>query len=226
MNRIDHFSRIWGNSWIIGRILIPILSKWGREEKGIVVDYGCGESPFSFCFPHAKAYLRFDINPKDDSVIAVDGKNIPCSDQSVDCFLLFQVLGDISDLVHFFQEVHRVLKPGGKFFIFETVSYPEHDLPHDYFRIMPEGLFWLAGQTGFLCSELNRLGGLFARFAHLWNVFVLGRLRSLPILGIGVLFAIALCNIGAHLLDQLMPHPRLGTDYVAKLIKPMLLVDK
>lgn len=226
LRRIDHFSRLWESNWIIGQSLLPVLLRWGREEKGIVVDYGCGESPFRFCFPHAKEYLRFDISPKDDAVIVVNGKNVPCADQSVDCFLLFQVLGDVPDLVPFFQEIHRVLKPGGRFLIFETISFPEHDLPHDYFRIMPEGLSRLAGLTGFLCAELHRLGGLFARLAQLMNTFILGRIRAVPVLGIGTLFIIVLVNIGAHFLDRLMPHPRLGTDYVAKLVKHSQPLDK
>jgi len=219
LRRIDQFNRFWGNNWIIGRQLIPILSDWGREEKGVVVDYGCGESPFRFCFPHARKYLRFDIKLNDNGVIPVDGNGIPCADNSVDCLLLFQVLGDIPDLKEFFNEVCRVLKSNGTFLIFETVSYPEHEFPNDFYRIMPSGINWLAEQTGFKIVEMIKLGGLFSRFAQLWNIFIMGRLRNLPIIGFIAIFGIALVNLAACLLDKLFPHQLLGTDYVAKLRK-------
>lgn len=217
--RIDQFIKIYGSNWAIGTQLISILSKWGQEEKGIIVDYGCGDSPFRFCFPYAREYIRFDRIPRDDDVIVVDGKHIPCDNESVDCFLLFQVLGDIPDLVSFFAEVHRILRPGGSFLIFETVSYPEHDMPHDFYRIMPSGVIWLAEQTDFRCLELYRLGGFFARFAQLWNTYILGKLRSLPILGIVAFGGVVLTNVTARLLDRWMPHPSLCSDYVAKLVK-------
>ena len=219
LKRIDQFIKIYGSNWAIGTQLISILSKWGQEEKGVVVDYGSGESPFRFCFPYAREYIRFDIAPGDDDVMPVDGERIPCPDGSVDCLLLFQVLGDIPNGIPFFHEVHRVLRSGGSFLIFETVSYPEHDMPHDYYRIMPSGITWLAEQTDFKCEELLRLGGLFTRFAQLWNIYVLGKLRTLPILGAIALGGVVLTNIAAKVLDRWIPHPSLCSDYVAKFVK-------
>ncbi len=219
MKRIEQFISIYGNNWAIGNQLVRILSNWGQKEEGTIVDYGCGESPFRAYFPYVSQYLRFDIIRRDENVIPVDGRNIPCADESVDCLLLFQVLGDIPDLVSFFLEVRRVLRPGGSVLIFETIAYPEHDMPHDFYRVMPAGLSWLAEQCNFKCVELFRLGGLFARFAQLWNTYILGQFRGVPIVGPLALGSVVLTNVIARLLDTWMPHPSLCPDYVAKLVK-------
>jgi SAM-dependent methyltransferase len=222
VDRLAMFQSVSGAHWLIGRHLLRRLAIWGRLEAGIVLDIGCGESPFRHLFPSAERYIRIDRLAVDKDVIQGDLTRLPIRDASVDMVLLFQTLADVPDSVAGLREVARVVRPGGSIVIFESMSYPEHDLPHDYYRIMPAGLAFAAAQVGLQVNEVVRLGGLFARFATLWNTFVMGGLArhaiTRPVAALGRLG----CNITGLVLDALAPHPRLAPDYLARLVKPAL----
>ncbi|HQR65799.1 MAG TPA: methyltransferase domain-containing protein [Thermoanaerobaculia bacterium] len=196
-----------------------MLSRWSRSQSGVIVDYGCGESPFREWFPGARSYVRMDIEPRGRGSVVVGRSLLPARRESVDCVLLFQVLGDVEDPREFLGEIYRALRPGGHVLVFETMSYPEHDLPRDYFRVMPAGLEWVATSVGFRGLEVVRLGGLFTRISQLWNTFLMGRLRSWPLtawIGVG---GTVLMNLAAVALDKVLPHPALASDYLARLEK-------
>jgi SAM-dependent methyltransferase len=166
-----------------------------------------------------------DVVKWDAEVLPMDGRMIPLSNGSVDAVLLSQVLGDVADPGPFLVEVARVLRPSGRLLVFETMAYPEHDLPNDYYRLMPEGLRLLAQQAGLRCTELVRLGGLFARFAMLWNIYVMGRVAAVPGFTLLARAGIVAANVAALALDRAMPHPSLATDYAAVLIREASVDD-
>ena len=96
--------------------------------------------------------------------------------------------------------------------MFESMGYPEHDAPHDFYRLMPEGLRHLGAEAGLQVRECVRLGGLFTRFACLWNNFLMHRMKH-PVLlrpfgHLGVLSA----NLVCYMLDGVFSHPRLASD--------------
>ena len=217
MNRLSKFNSVFGGNWVVGKSLLPQLSRLGSEQCGELLDLACGESPFRNCFPNVKSYLRVDRNPADAEVVMGDMLSIPLDDNSVDIVLLFQAITDVPNPVDALREVKRVLRPGGQLLIFESMAYPEHDAPYDFYRLMPEGLRQLAGAAGFTIQEFNYLGGLFTRFASLWNIFVMGGLkRSLLLRPLGHL-GVASANLLFYTLDRLMPHPHLASDYFAVL---------
>jgi SAM-dependent methyltransferase len=217
--RAEQFKKLAGANWALGRALLPVLRNWAVLEKGVIVDYGCGESPFRGLFAFARAYVRMDLEPKGPGSLVVDTHSFPVRGESLDCVLLFQVLGDIPDLGGFLREVFRALRPGGRVIVFETMAYPEHDLPHDYFRVMPAGLEWTARSVGFHGIEVVRLGGLFTRISQLWNPYVMGRLRGWGgTRWLGVTGTVAM-NVLAVALDRALPHPFLAPDYLARLKK-------
>ena len=219
MKRIETFSRISGKDWLNGRYLLPILDDWGKTETGTVLDLGCGESPFKEFFPHAAKYIRMDNYPSDEEVIKADMRKIPLDDNSADCVLIFQALSDLPEPEVCLNEIRRVLKPGGRLMIYESMCYPEHDLPHDYYRLMPSGLDYLAHKTGFERKELIRLGGGFNRFAMLWNTYLMGKLGMYSILKPLALISVMICNVVCYAADCLVPHPNLATDYIARYLK-------
>ena len=218
MNRLSKFSSILGENWVIGRYLFPILTTMGQTQRGILLDLACGESPFHQCFPAVQTYLRMDQNPLDQEVIPGDMLAIPLDNQSVDIILLFQAITDVPYPIEVLQEAKRVLKYTGKLLIFESMAYPEHDAPNDFYRLMPQGLGVLAADAGLNLEKCIRLGGLFTRFASLWNTFVMGELKRhillRPLGHLGVIAANLLC----YSLDRLLPHPRLASDYLAILV--------
>ena len=217
MNRLAKFTSVFGENWVVGRYLLPELKRLGSEQCGVLLDLACGESPFRTYFPKVDAYLRVDRNPIDPEVTYGDMLAIPLANHSVDVIILFQAITDVPNMVDVLKEVRRVLKPEGLLLMFESMAYPEHDAPYDFYRLMPEGLRALAADAGLNLRECRRLGGLFTRFASLWNYFVMGELKRytvfIPLANLGV----AGCNLLCYTLDRLVPHPLLASDYLAEL---------
>lgn len=217
MTRLSKFTSVFGENWVVGRYLLPELERLGKVQHGVLLDLACGESPFRSWFPNVKKYLRVDRNTIDSEVTPGDMLAIPVANQSVDVVLLFQAITDVPNPGAVLKEVRRVLSPGGQLLVFESMDYPEHDAPYDFYRLMPEGLRALSGDAGLKLRECKRLGGLFTRFASLWNTFLMGGLKKhaalRPLANIGI----ACGNLLFYGVDRLMPHPRLASDYLAVL---------
>ena len=217
MSRLRKYESIFGENWVVGRYLLPVLERIGRTQNGVVLDLACGESPFRQYFPNAQPYLRVDLDPLDAEVIRGDMRSVPLPDLSVDAVLLCQAITDVPDPAAVLKEVRRILRTGGKVIVFESMCYPEHDAPQDYYRLMPEGLRAIAEAAGLQMWECIRLGGLFTRFASLWNSCLMGGLMRYRVLQPVGLLGVAAGNIICYALDRMAPHPRLASDYLAVL---------
>jgi ubiquinone/menaquinone biosynthesis C-methylase UbiE len=145
-----------------------------------------------------------------------DGRYLPIESDVVDVVLLFQMLGDVPLPEEVLREAHRVLKEGGMTLVFETTCYHEHDLPNDFFRIMPAGLEFLAKRVGFSETKVFRLGGIFARSALLLNLQINYVFSTFPLIKS---FLIGASNVFHAALDEVKYRPSFAPDYIAKLIK-------
>jgi hypothetical protein len=68
VKRVDRFRRIWGENYLIGKVLFPRLAEWGaRQKERVVLDVGAGESPYLAWFSEADRYIRVDLIPTDDN---------------------------------------------------------------------------------------------------------------------------------------------------------------
>lgn len=208
-------SSIFDTDWLTQHHLQPFLRELGREQGGVLVDVGCGRSPYRSLFPSAQSYLRFDVAAADTEVTVAPADCLPLSGSTADLLLATQLLGDLADPNRNFKEWARVLKPDGLLVVFETIAYPEHDLPHDYWRIMPRGIELLAENAGFELVSMRRIGGLFGRIALLINRHIIEKVRAVRILAPLATLATALLNIAASGFDRLAPMPAAATDYVA-----------
>ena len=153
----------------------------------------------------------------DPEVTHGDMLAIPLANHSVDVIMLFQAITDVPNTVDVLKEVRRVLKPEGLLLVLESMAYPEHDAPYDFYRLMPEGLRALAADAGLKLMGCRRLGGLFTRFASLWNTFVMGELKRYSVFRPLAHLGVAGCNLLCYAFDRLAPHSRLASDYLAEL---------
>lgn len=215
MRRLSKFTSVFGENWVVGRYLLPELARLGQDQRGVLLDLACGESPFRAYFPKVEAYKRVDRNPFDSGVIQGDMLDIPLASMSVDLVLLCQAITDVQNPVAVLKEIKRVLRPGGRLLVLESMEYPEHDLPHDFYRLMPEGLRVLAADAGMHMHQCIRLGGLFTRFASLWCTFLMGALKTNALLRPLGHIGVACGNLICYGADRLLPQPRLASDYLA-----------
>lgn len=214
------FTSVAGDSWLQGRRLLPLLCREGSAVRGTVVDLGCGESPLKPLFSSAARYIRLDRHALDPEVVTIsDPTSLPLEPGSVDAIIVARMLGDLPDVVASLRELARVLAPGGRILVYEAISYPQHDLPHDCWRVLPEGLRWAARQAGLEVKEVHMLGGYFTQLALHWNLFIVGDLGGYALTRPLALLLRAVGNLTFGALDTVMPRPTLATDYFAKIEK-------
>ena len=120
--------------------LLAALEEFRSDEKLVILDYGCGGSPYRALFPNAE-YRRADFGEmKDlDYVIGNDSK-IAEKDAKFDLILSTQVAEHVSDPRTYFAECFRLLKAGGQLICTTHGTYPDHGCPYDFQRWTADGL--------------------------------------------------------------------------------------
>ena len=114
--------------------------------KGRVLDIGCADGVIKRSLAQGVSYIGLDYyatamnwyNTKPD--IFGDAHMLPIASASVDSVLLLDVLEHLHNPKLCIQEVVRVLKPGGVFYVQVPFIYPEHDAPLDYHRWTKYGM--------------------------------------------------------------------------------------
>ncbi|WP_294536077.1 class I SAM-dependent methyltransferase [uncultured Rhodoblastus sp.] len=214
------FTSVFGTSWLQGRKLLPLLISYTTNFTGDVVDLGCGRSPFRPLFATARHFIRVDRYAVDPEVIVIDDpRALPLESSSVDMVLAARMLGDLPDLPAVMRELARILKPEGKILVYEAISYPQHDLPHDYWRVLPAGLEWAATGAGLSVTRVEYMGGYFTNLALHWNLFFAGNLTRFAVLRPLAGLAVTCGNLIFATLDRILPRPALATDYFACVVK-------
>jgi len=116
-----------------------------------VVDLGAMDVNGSYrsLVPDGAAYLGLDLAPGPgvDRVMA-DPYHIPQADGSVDVILSGQMLEHCAHFWRVFQEVARVLKPGGLAFVIAPSAGPIHRYPVDCYRFYPDAYQAVADWAG------------------------------------------------------------------------------
>ena len=142
------------------------IKKHGHYITGDVLDIGCGSfDRYSELF-FFKKYLKMDIDKNNNPDIVGSAENIPLSDNAIDSIVCTQVLGDVWDLKKAFYEFFRVLKPGGKILITESLTAAIHDEPRDFWRFTNYSLENFFQEAGFRVLVSERRGGFFSSSAQ------------------------------------------------------------
>lgn len=140
--------------FIIRYHLFNTLKKSLKEISGIVLDFGCGASPYQ-SFIKAEKYIKVDFanesHPIGNAVIDIfyDGKTLPFKDNMFDSILCTEVFEHIPNLNDIVKELYRVLRPQGKILISVPFVWNEHEIPNDYQRFSQFGLCLLLENNHF-----------------------------------------------------------------------------
>lgn len=138
------------------------LKKFLKPVKGLVLDVGCGDSPYAHLLGKGCKYVgvdtrgqkEFDYN--NECVVFFKGAKIPMKNNSVDAVICTEVLEHVKEPGVFISEIKRVLKKGGTGMITVPWSARYHYIPNDFYRYTPAGLEHLFG--GFSSLKIENRG--------------------------------------------------------------------
>lgn len=180
--RFQHISRR-GLKDISGCKVLDIGSGNSRHEK--LLGKGC--TLYRLDYPLTNA--RYELLPE----IYADAGSLPISNNSIDVVLLLEVLEHLPDDKKAINEIHRVLKPGGRFYLSVPFLYPIHDAPADFRRYTIYGLRRLLEHCGFSVVQETHHGNSFVTTLHQFNMTLLEVVRDLYIKNI--FFGIAVATL-------------------------------
>ena len=156
------------------------LNKYELNDNGIMLDVGCGEGRHIFGvmqdYPQMKCvgldmdnaslnkaeegYQYFEsISNAGAEFIKGSAYSLPFPDESIDLIVCSEVLEHLHEYNDAVGEIHRVLKPGGKFYASVPASWPEKvcwSLSKDY-QNQPGGHLRIFNQLE-LVSEIKESG--------------------------------------------------------------------
>lgn len=130
----------------------------------------------------ATSYIGLDLEGEDYAGAGAvqpdlkwDGNVIPLPENSVGTAFATEVLEHCPDPGRIFEEIHRVLQPGGRLFFTVPFLWPIHDAPNDYYRYTPFALEKLLQKAGFSQHRIEALGGWDASLAQMICLWAMRR---------------------------------------------------
>jgi SAM-dependent methyltransferase len=155
-NKEDQFKRLGWELDEQGGAIFEFLYRASREVSpaDIVLDLGAGQCRYKFFFEHAKYVAadfargdaKWDYSHLDIRADITDLSYI--KDNAADFCLNTVTLEHLPEPHHFIREVARILKPGGKLFLYLPFIADEHQIPYDFFRYTSYGLKYMAEKAG------------------------------------------------------------------------------
>jgi len=137
------------------------------SKEKIVLDIGGGDrfqkwlEPYKDLFKNCD-YKTMDYDARTGADVVGDIHAIPLKDESVDAIICSSVLEHVKDPIRAVLELKRVLRKGGKIFVYVPSIYPYHarkgSYP-DYWRFFDDSLLFMF--EGFSNVELIKAGGYF-----------------------------------------------------------------
>jgi SAM-dependent methyltransferase len=212
------------------------LAQQQLPSEALVLDAGAGEGRFAHYFRHTR-YVPIDLAIGDHTwdygsiQACVDLACLPLPDNTFDGVICTQVLEHVPNPRQVIDELARVLRPGGHFYLSAPQGWHQHQKPYDFFRFTSFALTNLFEQAGLTIDFIRPMGGYFwhlsyeLQMMHYWlfpPFEVTGRARSRWATWMALLFRIPflfLLPIPLYYLDRLDHVKDLTLGYVCHCVK-------
>ncbi|HSH01235.1 MAG TPA: class I SAM-dependent methyltransferase [Anaerolineae bacterium] len=131
-----------------------------------VLDAGSGEGRYIHYFDHTQ-YTGVDLAVGDNTWdytgldALADLRTLPFPDNTFDAAVCIQTLEHVDEPMKVTQEIGRVLKPGGRYYLSAPMCWHQHQKPHDFFRYTSFGFRHLIENSQMKVVELRPWGGYF-----------------------------------------------------------------
>lgn len=171
MNKIELFSC----NWLALKINNQSLKRYLNLIRGIVIDLGCGTSPYKEdILQVADKYIGVDWesslhNQSNVDIFADLTKKLPFPDNYADCIVSFQVMEHLPEPDFFLSQCFRILKLKGLLLLTVPFMWHVHEEPHDYFRYTRYGLEYLLKKNGFVDIVIEENTGFWQMWALKFN---------------------------------------------------------
>jgi SAM-dependent methyltransferase len=154
-----------------GPILDAVRSFAGSLPAGSrVLDAGAGEAPYRPLFARAEYVTQDWPGTVHEGAraadIVADLHALPVDDASFDAVVCTEVLEHVAEPARVLDELHRVLRPGGRLLVTVPFVGELHEEPHDHYRYTSHGLRGLLARAGFADVEVEPLTGWYSTIAH------------------------------------------------------------
>lgn len=206
----DMLPWIWeGKS--ITRSMMNAMLKSVVLPEGKVIDLGGGGRPsyLDVLSINGKLYNMDMLVEANPTFVGNLEKPLPIRNNVADAVLLFNTLEHVFDYQLVVNEMHRILKPGGKAVIFVPFMIGYHTyqgksfLIDDYFRYTRSSLSRVFGEAGFASTNIVPLGGLFWVVAELLKVGLKFRVLTFcSTIVCSLLETIIMCNRGFNSVEK------------------------
>lgn len=100
----------------------------------IMINIGAGVKPIN------SELINIDVCPYENTDIVSEGSNLPFKDNTINLIICESVIEHVTDPMAVFDEIKRVLAPGGYAYISVPFIYPFHASPNDFMRFSRNAL--------------------------------------------------------------------------------------
>lgn len=166
----------------IARVLTEkaVIEEVKKLEGSCLLDLGSKDAPYRSIVDACIFCYRVDIRPGPEVTLLADMHTLPLKAGSVDSILATEVLEHLANPILAIEEMHRVIKPGGRCILTTRFFHPYHPDPGDFYRFTSEGLRYLFRH--FSHVEIQPLGNRLHTISlcmFQWKRGVLGHIGAL-----------------------------------------------
>lgn len=216
------------NPFFLGRSAMFInVRKFSNYISGKTLDVGSGSKPYVSLFKNVTQYIGLDVEQsghshKLESIdVLYDGVTFPFEENSFDSLVFFEVLEHVFNPDNFFQQISKVVKPGGYCVVTIPFIWGEHEQPYDYARYSSFGLKHLFDTHGFeIIKHKKYLTDLRLIFLLINSYLYTTLNKFLPkFLALPLIIPFTILNNGLGLISYLLPNNYelyFGSIYVLK----------